>query len=55
MLLCLSDVSLLNRRGELLEKARNKVADEGYVFKKAILGRKCMAIQRLEVHPRDKS
>ena len=32
--LCLSDVSLLNRRGELLEKARKKVADEGYVFKK---------------------
>ena len=32
--LCLSNVSLLNRRGELLEKARKKVADEGYVFKK---------------------
>lgn len=32
--LCLKDVSLLKRRGELLEKARKKVADDGYVFKK---------------------
>lgn len=27
-------MSLLNKRGELLEKARRKVADEGYIFKK---------------------
>ena len=32
--LCLADVSLLDRRGELLQKARRKVADDGYVFKK---------------------
>ena len=32
--LCLADVSLLDKRGELLQKARKKVADDGYVFKK---------------------
>ena len=32
--LCLADVSLLDRRGELLKNARKKVADDGYVFKK---------------------
>ena len=32
--LCLRDVSLLNKRGELLELARKRVADEGYIFKK---------------------
>ena len=32
--LCLNNVRLLSRRGELLEMARKKVADEGYVFKK---------------------
>lgn len=32
--LCLSDVSLLNRRNALLELARKKVAEDGYVFKK---------------------
>ena len=31
--LCLSDVSLLNRRGELLHKARTKAAED-YVFRK---------------------
>ena len=31
---CLADVSLLDRRGELLQRARKKVADDGYVFKK---------------------
>ena len=31
--LCLDDVNLLNRRGELLQKAREKAA-ETYVFKK---------------------
>ena len=28
------DVSLLNRRGELLTQARKKANDDGYVFKK---------------------
>ena len=32
--LCLSDVSLIDRCGELLHQAREKVADEGYQFKK---------------------
>ena len=32
--LCISDISLLKRRGELLSQARKKVADDGYVFKK---------------------
>lgn len=32
--LCLADVSFLDRRGELLERARKKVVDDGYVFKK---------------------
>ena len=32
--LCLNDISLINRRGDLLEKARKRVADEGYNFKK---------------------
>ena len=32
--LCLADVNLLDKRGELLQKARKKAADDGYVFKK---------------------
>ena len=32
--ICLNDVSMLDNRGELLQKARKKVADDGYVFKK---------------------
>jgi len=32
--LCLKDLSLLKRRGDLLEMARKKVAEDGYVFKK---------------------
>lgn len=32
--LCLRDVTLLKRRGELLEKARKKVAEDGYCFRK---------------------
>ena len=32
--LCLRDVSLLVKRGKLLQLARKKVADDGYVFKK---------------------
>ena len=32
--LCLKDLSLLKRRGELLQMARKKVADDGYIFKK---------------------
>ena len=32
--LCLNNVSLLNRCGELLQEARKKVADDGYAFKK---------------------
>lgn len=32
--LCLEDVSLLNRRGELLQQARKRVAEDGYIFKK---------------------
>ena len=32
--LCLRDVSLLDKRGKLLQLARKKVADAGYVFKK---------------------
>lgn len=32
--LCLKDVTLLKRRGELLEKARKKVAEDGYCFRK---------------------
>ena len=34
--LCLKDLSLLKRRGELLELSRKKVADDGYVFKKGL-------------------
>lgn len=36
--LCLNNVDLLNQRGELLQKARKKVSDDGYTFKK---GRSC--------------
>ena len=32
--LCLRDVKLLDKRGMLLQLARRKVADEGYVFRK---------------------
>ena len=32
--ICISDLSLLTRRGELLEMARRMVAEEGYNFKK---------------------
>lgn len=32
--LCLSDVSLLNRRGTLLQLSRKKVAEDGYSFRK---------------------
>ena len=32
--LCLADVSLVERRGDLLNAARKKVSDDGYVFKK---------------------
>lgn len=32
--LCLSDISLLNKRNVLLKLARKKVAEDGYVFKK---------------------
>ena len=32
--ICISDLSLLSRRGELLEKARRMVAEKGYNFKK---------------------
>ena len=32
--LCLKDTTLLRTHGELLEKARKKVADDGYCFRK---------------------
>ena len=32
--LCLRDVTLLKRRGDILEKARKKVADDGNCFRK---------------------
>lgn len=32
--LCLRDATLLRKRGELLEKARKRVAEDGYCFKK---------------------
>ena len=32
--LCLNDVRLLDNRGKLLQLARKKVADDGYIFKK---------------------
>lgn len=47
--LCLADVGLLDRRGELLQKARKKVADDGYVFKK---GQSFMEYMTLELHQR---
>lgn len=40
--ICISDLSLLSRRGELLEMASRMVAEEGYNFKKGFAILKCM-------------
>ena len=40
----LNDISLISRRGDLLEKARKRVADEGYNFKKGFFRSKVYGI-----------
>ena len=52
--LCLiyRDVSLLDKRGELLQLARKKVADDGYVFKKGHSLSKVYGISQHESTPK---
>ena len=50
--LCLADVSLLDRRGELLQQARKKVAEDGYVFKKGRSRSKVYGVHESESTPK---
>ena len=50
--LCLRDVSLLDKRGKLLQLARKKVADDGYVFKKGHSLSKVYGISQHESTPK---
>ena len=50
--LCLRDVSLLDKRGKLLQLARKKVANDGYVFKKGHSLSKVYGISQHESTPK---
>lgn len=50
--LCLNDVKLLDNRGKLLQLARKKVADDGYIFKKAHSRSKMYGIPQDESVPK---
>ena len=50
--LCVRDISLLTKRGELLEKARKQAADGGYTFKKDRSRSKVYGKQPLSPQPK---
>lgn len=50
--LCLHDIKLLDNRGTLLQQARKKVADEGYVFKNGHSRSKVYGVSQSENPPK---